>query len=143
LTGRACPANVRCIMDTKTAAAKAKRIIVRVVLGGMTLMILGVVAYSYFTLHYAYSEGERVGFIQKVAKKGWICKTNEGELAMANVLGQQAQIFDFTVPDDGVVGQIESLSGHKVAVHYEERRGVPSSCFGETGYFVTAVKKAD
>jgi hypothetical protein len=130
-------------MDAKNVAAKAKKILIRLVLGGLALAILGVASYSFFTTHYSYSEGERVGFVQKVSKKGWVCKTNEGELAMANVLGQQAQLFDFTVPDDAVVGQMETLSGHKVAIHYQEHRGIPSSCFGDTGYFVTAVKKAD
>jgi hypothetical protein len=130
-------------MDTKTAAAKAKKLLIRVVLGGLLLAIVGVAAYTFFTLHYSYSEGERVGYVQKVAKKGWLCKTNEGELAMSLVAGQQAQLFNFTVRDDAVVGQIEALSGHKVAIHYEEHRGMPSSCFGETDYFVTGVKKAD
>jgi hypothetical protein len=41
------------------------------------------------------------------------------------------------------VGRIDALSGHKVALTYQEHRGLPSSCFGETGYFVTAVKRAD
>jgi len=130
-------------MDTKAAAQKAKKIAIRLVLAGLALAIVGTAAYTFFTLHYSYSEGERVGFVQKVSKKGWICKTNEGELAMANVLGQQAQIFDFTVRGDDVVSQIEALNGHKVALAYEEHRGVPSSCFGETTYFVTGVKKAD
>jgi hypothetical protein len=130
-------------MDAKTAAAKAKKLLIRVVLGGITLAIVGFALYCFFTLSYSYSDGERVGFIQKVAKKGWLCKTNEGELAMVNMAGQPAQMFDFTVRDDAVVGQIEALSGHRVAIHYEEHRGMPSSCFGDTDYFVTSVKKAD
>jgi hypothetical protein len=130
-------------MDAKTAAGTATRILVRLVLGAFVLAIVGSALYSWFTLHYSYSEGERVGYVQKVSKKGWVCKTDEGELAMANVLGQQAQLFDFTVRDDAVMGRIEALSGHKVALHYEEHRGVPSSCFGETGYYVIGVKRAD
>jgi ABC-type sugar transport system substrate-binding protein len=130
-------------MDTKAAAQKAKRIAIRAGLLAVALVIVGSALFTFFTLHYSYSEGERVGFVQKVSKKGWVCKTNEGELAMANVLGQQAQIFDFTVRGDDVVQQIEALNGHKVALTYEEHRGIPSSCFGETTYFVTAVKKAD
>jgi hypothetical protein len=130
-------------MDAKTAAGTAKRILVRVVLGGIVLAIVGSALYMWGTLHFSYSEGERVGYVQKVSKKGWVCKTNEGELAMANVLGQQAQIFTFTVPDDAVVGRIEALSGHKVALTYQEHRGIPSSCFGDTGYFVTGAKRAD
>jgi hypothetical protein len=130
-------------MDAKITGTNAKRILARVVLGGLFLAIVGPALYTWAALHFSYSEGERVGFVQKVSKKGWVCKTNEGELAMANVLGQQAQIFTFTVPDDAVVGRIDALSGHKVALTYQEHRGLPSSCFGETGYFVTAVKRAD
>src|ERR1039458_5761860 len=110
-------------MDAKTAAGTATRILRRSALGAFVLAIVGSALYSWFTLHYSYSEGERVGFVQKVSKKGWICKTDEGELAMANVVGQQAQIFTFTVRDDAVVRQIEALSGHRVALQYEEHRG--------------------
>lgn len=130
-------------MDTKTAAVKAKRIAIRVAIGAVLLGVGGAALYTYGTLHYSYSEGERVGFVQKVSKKGWLCKTDEGELAMANVLGQQAQIFTFTVRDDTIAGQIEALAGHKVSLHYEEHRGIPSTCFGDTTYFVTGVKKAE
>jgi hypothetical protein len=130
-------------MDARAAGQKAKKIAIRVGVGAVLLTVGGGALYTYGTLHYSYSEGERVGFVQKVSKKGWICKTDEGELAMANVVGQQAQIFLFTVRDDAVVAQIEALSGHRVALRYEEHRGIPSSCFGDTTYFVTAVRRAE
>jgi hypothetical protein len=130
-------------MDTKAAGQKAKKVAIRAFALLVVLGLGGSGLYTYGTLHFSYSEGERVGFVQKVSKKGWLCKTDEGELAMANVVGQQAQIFAFTVRDDVVVGQIEALAGHKVAIKYEEHRGIPSSCFGDTEYFVTSVKKAD
>ncbi len=122
--------------------SKAKKLII---LGGVGLLLLaagGSALYTFFTLHYSYSEGERVGFVQKISKRGWLCKTNEGELAMNNVAGQQANIVTFTVRDDALVPKIEALSGHKVALKYEEHRGVPSSCFGDTTYFVTDVRAA-
>jgi len=143
LTERASPFTVQPSMDARTVGTKARKILIRAAIGLVVLGILGPALYTYGTLHYSYSEGDRVGFVQKVSKRGWLCKTNEGELAMANVLGQQAQIFTFTVPDDAVVGQIEALAGHKVALRYEEHRGIPSSCFGDTTYFVIGVKKAD
>lgn len=130
-------------MDTKAAGAKAKKIAIRILIAGIVLGIVGPALYTEATLHYSYSTGERVGFVQKVSKKGWLCKTNEGDLAMVNLAGQQADMFSFTVPDDGVVGQIEALAGHRVAITYEEHRGIPSSCFGDTTYFVTGVKKVD
>ncbi len=100
-------------------------------------------SYTYSSLHFAFSEGERVGVVQKMSKRGWVCKTNEGELAMSNVVGQPAQMFNFTVPDAAVATQVEQLAGAKVALKYEEHKGVPSSCFGDTSYYVVGVRKID
>jgi hypothetical protein len=109
---------------------------------GIAIVVLGTALYTYSSLHYAYSSGERVGFVQKLSKKGWLCKTDEGELAMVNMDGQQAQMFDFTVRDDGVSKQIQDLAGHRLVIEYDEHKGIPSSCFGDTNYFVTSVHEA-
>jgi hypothetical protein len=130
-------------MDSNAVAGKAKKLAVRAVIAIVVLGIGGSALYTFATLQFSYSEGERVGFVQKLSKKGWVCKTNEGELAMVNIVGQNAQIFPFTVRDDAVAGQIEALNGHKVSLQYKEHRGIPSTCFGETNYFVVGVKKAD
>jgi len=105
--------------------------------------VLGYAAFGYGSLHYAFSSGQRVGFVQKLSKRGWICKTNEGDLAMVNMDGQQAQMFSFTVPDDAVAKQIDALAGHRVVLDYEEHKAIPSTCFGDTPYFVTGVKKTE
>lgn len=89
---------------------------------------------------YTYSSGERAGFIQKFSKKGWICKTWEGEIAMVNVPGQIANTFQFTVRSDSLAEVINRAQGQQVAVTYEEHGGLPSSCFGETDYFVKGVR---
>jgi hypothetical protein len=128
-------------MDFKQIGAKAKKWTIRIGVWGIVILILGAFIYTYASLHFAYSAGERVGFVQKLSKKGWICKTNEGELAMVNMPGQEAQIFSFTVPDDSMIKKIESYSGHRVVLKYEEHRGIPSSCFGETPYFVVGVEE--
>jgi hypothetical protein len=130
-------------MDLDKAKTEGRKWGLRIGIGGALLAILGTVLYTEVTLHYAYSQGERVGFVQKVSKRGWICKTNEGELAMVNIAGQPAQIFSFTVPDEKVVQDIESFAGHRVLLQYEEHRGLPSSCFGDTSYFVIGVRKTD
>ena len=103
------------------------------------LLILGVAGWIYTTLHFSYSTGERVGYIQKMSKKGWICKTWEGELAMLNQPGVPAQIFAFTVRDDAVAENIMKNAGQRVSLSYSQHRGVPTSCFGETEYYVTGV----
>ena len=130
-------------MDLTKAKTEGKKWLLRIVVGGVLLTVAGCGLYTCGTLEISYSKGERVGFVQKLSKKGWICKTNEGELSMVNMPGQPATIFNFTVPDDKVSAQIESFAGHRVELQYEEHKGVPSSCFGDTSYFVVGVKKTD
>ncbi len=130
-------------MDLSKAKAAGSKWLIRIGIGLPLLLILGTTAYTFFTLTFAYSKGERVGFVQKLAKRGWICKTDEGDLAMVNMAGQQAEIFSFTVRDDQVAKAIESFAGHRVELEYEEHRGIPSSCFGDTEYFVVGVKKTE
>jgi hypothetical protein len=111
----------------------------------LLLVLLAPVAlyslYVWITLSYDYSDGERAGYVQKFSRKGWICKTWEGELAMANLPGAMPEVFRFTVRDDAVAARINESMGQRVSVRYEEHRGVPTSCFGETGYFVTGVRR--
>src|SRR6202011_3180241 len=97
-------------------------------------------AWAWITLHFSYSQGERAGYVQKISKKGWICKTWEGELAMSTFPGTAPQIFTFSVRDDGVAEKIDNAAGQRVALRYEQHKGVPGSCFGETEYFVTSVR---
>jgi hypothetical protein len=107
------------------------------ILGTLFALILLVAGgWIFATLHYTYSSGERAGYIQKISKKGWICKTWEGELAMANLPGAMPQIFTFTVRDDEVAHQIEQHAGQPVSLSYEQHPGIPSTCFGDTEYFV-------
>jgi hypothetical protein len=130
-------------MDIDSAKKSGKKWLIRLVVGGLLLTVLGSSLYTCATLNYSYSKGERVGFVQKLSKRGWICKTNEGELAMVNMAGQQAEMFYFTVRDDALVQKIESFAGHRVALQYEEHKGIPSSCFGDTTYFVTGATKTE
>jgi len=97
-------------------------------------------AWVWITLHFSYSTGERAGYVQKISKKGWLCKTWEGDLAMTTFPGTAPQIFTFSVRDDAVAKKIENASGQRVALSYEQHKGIPSSCFGETEYFITAVR---
>jgi hypothetical protein len=88
-------------------------------------------------LGYTYASGERAGYVQKISKKGWLCKTWEGELAMANLPGTMPQIFTFTVRSDSIASIIEQNIGKQVSLTYEQHKGIPTTCFGETDYFVT------
>ena len=95
------------------------------------------------TLGYAYSKGERAGYTQKISKRGWICKTWEGELAQANLPGSMPQIFKFSVRNDSIAHLIQESLGKRVSLTYEEHRGVPTRCFGETGYYITNIRKLE
>lgn len=92
------------------------------------------------SLAFTYSSGERIGFVQKLSKKGWVCKTWEGELQMSNVPGSAPTLFYFTVRDDSVAQLIQSHEGKSVSLHFDQHVGVPSRCFGDTEYFVTGVR---
>ena len=113
----------------------------RLVLG--TTALLGLLLFAgwiWLMLRFSYSTGERAGYVQKFSRKGWICKTWEGELAMASLPGTMPQIVAFTAWDDGVASEINAVMGQRVVLHYEEKVGLPTSCFGETRHIVTAVR---
>jgi hypothetical protein len=107
------------------------------------LVILLPVVWTWFTLSWSYSEGERAGVVQKFSRKGWLCKTYEGELAQYIVAGVAPQIWNFTVRDARLADELRRLVGTKVQLHYTEHRGVPTSCFGDTGYYVDGVVGLD
>jgi hypothetical protein len=106
----------------------------------VALGILLLVGFTWLTLHWTYSEGERAGYVQKLSKKGWLCKTWEGEMAMVTMPGTVADKFVFTVPDAAVAAKLNDSVGKRMALHYEQHRWLPSSCFGDTEYFVTSVR---
>lgn len=95
--------------------------------------------YTVTALSVDYSEGERAGVLQKFSRKGWVCKTYEGELAMTTVPGVAPVIWEFSVRDEAVAEGLRKAIGRQVALHYREHRGVPTRCFGETNYFVDGV----
>jgi hypothetical protein len=105
----------------------------------LLVLIAGAAGFSWLTLHWAYAQGEHAGFVQKLAKRGWICKTWEGEMAMVTMPGTLAEKFDFTVASDAVANQINASIGKRVALSYEQHRWIPSSCFGDTEFFVTGM----
>jgi hypothetical protein len=104
------------------------------------LVLLGLVGYTAFVRWWSYSDGERVGVLQKLSHKGWLCKTTEGELAMYVVSGVAPQIWSFTVRDPEVTRALNAQLGERVRLHYDEHVGLPTSCFGDTRYFVDRVE---
>ena len=102
-----------------------------------------IVGYFWLFLTWNYSVGERAGWVQKLSKKGWVCKTWEGELSMVSMPGTTPEKFIFTVRDDSVADAINKLIGQRVSLHYEEKIGLPTTCFGETRHFVMKVTAMD
>jgi hypothetical protein len=102
------------------------------------LVLIGL--YTWLMLSWAYSEGERAGVLQKFSKRGWVCKTNEGELALYVVGGVAPEIWHFSARDPQVIEQLHAAVGQQVRLGYAEHRGLPTSCFGETDYFVERVE---
>lgn len=96
--------------------------------------------YIAIALNWSYSKGERSGVLQKFSRKGWICKTWEGELAQFVIPGVAPTIWEFTVREDSVARKVNAVIGRRVVLHYEEHRGIPTTCFGTTPYFVDSVR---
>jgi hypothetical protein len=115
----------------------------KIFVGLLVVVVLALAGFTWVTLHWAYSEGERAGYVQKFSRKGWVCKTWEGEMAMVTMPGTVAEKFQFTVPDAAVATKLNADIGKRVALHYEQRKWIPSSCFGETEFFVTDVRVAE
>ncbi len=103
---------------------------------------LGFTLYTLGTLSFVYSRGGRAGFVQKFSRKGWLCKTWEGQLAMVNLPGTTPEMFYFTVRNDSIARLISDNIGKRVDLSYEQHSGVPTSCFGDTEYYVVGIKPA-
>ena len=106
---------------------------------GLGLIVLPALLFSLYTwasLNWVYSSGERAGYVQKFSLKGYLCKTWEGEIVLVSMPGTQAEKFFFTVHDEAVAKKLNDSMGLRVKIHYQEHKGIPSSCFGETAYFV-------
>ncbi|HEU4458484.1 MAG TPA: hypothetical protein VFR90_05125 [Methylibium sp.] len=108
----------------------------------IALVVLVALAVGWFliALNWNYSTGDRAGWVQKFSNKGWLCKTWEGEMAMVSLPGSTPEKFFFTVREEAVAREIEKVMGRRVSLHYEEKVGLPTSCFGETRHFVTRVQ---
>ena len=113
--------------------------LLKFVLVPLLVLALLAAAWIWAALSWNYSEGERAGWVQKLSKKGWLCKTWEGELSLVSLPGSTAEKFFFTVHDDAVAADITRHIGKRVALHYEEKVGLPTTCFGDTRHFVTQV----
>jgi hypothetical protein len=119
--------------STTTKDGRSMKVVMVVLLA--LVLVFG--AFTWGTLHWSYSDGERSGFVQKFSRRGWLCKTWEGEMAMVTLPGTMAEKFPFTVRDARIAGILNANIGRRMTIHYEQRKWIPTSCFGDTEYFVT------
>jgi hypothetical protein len=113
----------------------------KVVIGTLLSILVATAGFTCCALHWTYSDGQRAGYVQKLARKGWLCKTWEGEMSLVTVPGTVADKFRFSVRDDAVANRLIASAGERVALHYEQHKLIPSSCFDETDYFVTDARR--
>jgi hypothetical protein len=115
----------------------------------LLLLIGGSALWTWLTLSWAYAEGERAGVLQRFVRRGWVCKTNEGEIALYYGGGQymgagmSPQLWDFSVRDKSVAAELSKAVGHRVQLHYTEHPGIPTACFAETRFLVDRVTITD
>jgi hypothetical protein len=126
-------------MDNYSGGKKKSRVILWI-MGILLVPVAVFILYTWVTLNWSFSRGERVGYIQKLSKSGWICKTWEGEMAMVTMPGAIPDKFLFSVRDEKVAELINKFAGKRVSLVYEQHKGVPTSCFGETEYFIVNAK---
>jgi len=121
----------------------------RIFISFVVVLVIGLALWTWLTLAWSYADGERAGVLQKFARRGWICKTQEGELAQYNIAsglvvsGVAPQIWEFSVRDADTAEQLRKAVGHKVQLHYTEHPGVPTACFADTRFYVDHVTVVD
>ena len=131
-------ANVRAHGGLQSPDARKK-----LILGGTLIVVvplLGLALYTFIALSWSYSDGDRSGLLQKFSRKGWICKTYEGELQLSYTPGMAPVLWGFSVRDEAVAQKVNEALGRRVVLHYNEHRGIPTDCFGDTQYFVDGVR---
>lgn len=116
-------------------------IVTRILVLTLIGLVLAATGWTWLTLNWSYSEGERAGYVQKFSRKGWLCKTWEGEIAMVTMPGAIPEKFEFSVREESVAQKINALAGKRVVLHYHQHKFVPTSCFAETEYFIGDVRE--
>ena len=117
--------------------------VLKILIWVVMLPIVVFALYTWASLTWVYSSGERAGYVQKLSEKGWVCKTYEGELVLVSMPGTQAEKFFFTVRSEEIAKKINETIGKRVRLIYEEHKGIPTDCFGESPYFVQEVHLLD
>lgn len=113
----------------------------------LTLFVIVVGLYVYWSFFFTFSDGYRAGLLQKFSRKGNVFKTYEGEMILSSVQSSKnvalaSEKFMFSVADHDVAVQLEKLQGKYVVVHYTEKNNT-LPWRGETTFIVSSVKLSD
>ncbi len=116
----------------------------KVVLWIFFILVLIIVAFSYWKYSFTYSDGYRAGLLQKFSRKGTIFKTYEGEMILSSVqsssnIALASEKFFFSVTDENVAKKLEKLQGEHVVVHYKEKNSA-LMWRGDSPYLVDSVR---
>lgn len=106
----------------------------------IVIPILIFVLWTVIALQFVYSSGERAGYLQKISKRGWVCKTWEGDLQLTAQPGVAPEMFAFSTRSDSIAAELNKAAGQRVVLSYEQHKGLPGTCLGETEYFVVGVR---
>ena len=106
-----------------------------------TLLIGG--AIFWWKYYYTFSDGSRVGMLQKISHKGNIFKTYEGELVLSSIsstagVALASEKFLFSISNDSIAKIMMTLEGKKVKLHYQQKKGT-LPWRGDSDYIVDGV----
>ncbi len=92
-----------------------------------------------------YSDGYRVGQIQKFSRKGLIFKTYEGELALQGIKTKNEQVsstFEFSVIDQSIIKAIDDLQAGTVIKVYYTQGYCAAPWNGNSSYYIYKIEIA-
>ena len=89
-------------------------------------IIIALCIVGYFRYYYPIAEGVKAGTLNYITLKGYVFKTYEGKLIQEGLRGSktggmvQNNEFTFSVEDEKVAKQLESLTEQTLQLHYRE-----------------------
>lgn len=128
------------VPEPKPASRKKRRLWLKIGLPAIAVVVLACAVWVWVTLGFVYATTQRTGYVRNLSQRGWLCKTWEGELTLSPAAGiadtTTAASFPFTIRNDSVAKALQLVAGQRVTLSYDEHRGIPTTCFGETQNFV-------
>ena len=93
------------------------------------VLVIGLAVFVYFKFFFVYSEGVNEGDINYFQKEGFIFKTYEGKMIQTGYSSKnsnatiQSNEFKFSVDEERIAKQIESVSTSQIKLHWHRYLG--------------------